>query len=108
MVDGIDPGATAVEPRLGMGQFAIDHPLRASGRAKGQGVDTGCCGSRQIAEVPCGGEETALAWVDIGGTDSPIIGVWRNRCAGRVVATGNNGRPDVTGELSDHGARERG
>src|SRR5882724_13354482 len=86
MVGGIDPGATAVEPRLGMCQFAIDHPLRASRRAKGHGVDTRCCGSRQIAEVPCGREESALAWIDITETDPPTIGIWRNRCAIRIVA----------------------
>src|SRR5450631_914834 len=79
MVGGIDPGATAVEPRLGMRQFAIDHPLRASRRAKGHGVDTGRCGSRQIAEVPCGREETALAWIDIAETDPPIVGIWPTR-----------------------------
>src|SRR5260370_8484069 len=101
MVGGIDPGVIAVEPRLGMGQFAIDHPLRASGRAKGHGVDTGCCGSRQIAEIPCGGEETTLAWIDLGATHPPIIGVSRNRCTIRLVATRDTGRPDSLAKFAN-------
>src|SRR5215470_1522249 len=104
MVYGKESGATAVKPRLSMGQFAINHSLRANGRAESKCVHTGPCSRRKIAEAPRGGEETALAGIDIGEADPPIVGVRCNRGTIRVITTWNASRSDMIGRFADHSA----
>ncbi len=104
MVARIDAAAAPVEPGLGERHLGIDQAELADRRREGDRVDPAGRHVGDVAELPGGAEQAALARVHAGERDPAVLRIAGRRGAVGIVAGAERAGPDPIGLAAGEGA----